>query len=273
MNSAMSHCYRSRRIPWRLRGPPKSILLPKKSYIHPQSSQSNWQKPKHERHYLWHSPGTGTPALDAALGQYTPSESWWVSVDCAQSQLRLSCEAGCQGRSPSSHSTELSLCLLQKKRKGKSHCDSVIQQVPEVTAYQMQSLLYVPSFPCKLPTVSPTLEITAFPMLCQNTWLFSIITQSIITAQSTVRWTVNTSGIKRPNIHHYNKHAHHSSTESKFTFTIAFQNALESWSIIISTQMQLLVNIFFQEAGLWAHVYLTLKVNRLVAGVLQSSVF
>lgn len=102
---------------------------------------------KHKRPYLLPRPGIGTPALDAAPDQYTRNESWWVSADCAQAQLRLSCVAAYQGRSPSSHSTELFLCLLQKK---KPHCDFVIQRVPEVTAYQLQSLLYVPSLPCKL---------------------------------------------------------------------------------------------------------------------------
>lgn len=79
---------------------------------------------------------------------------------------------------------------------------------------------------------------------------------------------------KRPNIPHYTVILFNpSSTKSNFTFTVAFQNTLKSWPIVISTKMQLLVNIFHQEARLLSDVYLTLKVSQLVMKVLQSIIF
>lgn len=101
------------------RAPSKSILLLQNSHIHPVV-KSNKQKFKHERQYLLYCPGIGTPALDAALDQHRLSGSLWVSADCGQSQVRSAYAAECQGRSPSSHSTELSLHFLPK-RKRKPH--------------------------------------------------------------------------------------------------------------------------------------------------------
>lgn len=127
MNSGRWGCYiemlQSCRIAWRLRGPPEVHPTTSEFTHSPRSqnsSQNNQQKVKHERHYLLYCPGTGTPALDAALDQYTLSESSWVSVDCGQSWLGSAHVAERQGRSPSFHSTELSLHLLQK-RKRKPH--------------------------------------------------------------------------------------------------------------------------------------------------------
>lgn len=95
---------------------------------HSPSSQSNQQKFKHERHYLLYCPGIGTPAHDAALDQYRLSESSWVNADCGHSQVRSAYVAECQGRSPSSHSTEPFLHLLQK-RKRKPHYFIIHQMI------------------------------------------------------------------------------------------------------------------------------------------------
>lgn len=120
MNGAMSGSYKQRlqscRIAQRIRGPPP---LPPES--HPTTSEFTHsfcsQKLKHERHYLLYCPCIGTPALDAALDQQRLSESSWVSADCGQPQVRSAYVAEHQGRSPSSHSTEFCLHLLQKKKR------------------------------------------------------------------------------------------------------------------------------------------------------------
>lgn len=99
---------------------------------HPTTSEfthsSSSQKLKHERHYLLYCLGIGTPALDAALDQYRLSESSWVSADCGQPQVRSPYVAEHQGRLPSSHSTELCLHLLQK-RKRKPNCFIIHQML------------------------------------------------------------------------------------------------------------------------------------------------